>query len=126
MEPASSTAPSTEPPVACSLDQRGLAERWRRWRSLAERSLIGVAGTRDGLRLTFAATPGAEAELRDLAGLETDCCAFASWTVRLAGDTVVLDVAGTSPEAVAAVQEMFTDLRDLATTVRHAAARKPR
>lgn len=125
MEPTS-TFMLNEPPVACSLDQQALAERGRRWRSLAERSLIGVAGTRDGLRLTFGAAPGAEAELRDLAGLETDCCAFASWTVRSADDTVVLDVTGTSPEAVAAVREMFTDLRDLAATVQRAAARKPR
>lgn len=117
MESTSSTAPSTAPPVACTLDQQGLAERGRRWRSMAERALIGVASTPDGLRLTFGATPGAEAEIRDLAGLETECCAFASWTVHSVDDVVVLDVTGTSPEAVGAVQEMFTDLHDLATSV---------
>lgn len=111
MESTFPTAPSIEPPVACSLDREGLADRGRRWRSLADRALIGVAGTRDGLQLSFAAAPDAEAELADLAVLERDCCAFASWTVRTVGETVVLDVSGTSPEAVAAVQEMFADLR---------------
>ncbi len=100
--------------IACSLGQEGQAERGRRWRSLAERALTGVASTRDGLRLIFSATPGAEAEVRDLAGLEMECCAFARWTVRLIDGTVVLDVTGANPEAVGAVQAMFTDLRDLA------------
>jgi hypothetical protein len=111
MESTCPTVPSIEPPVACSLDQEGLAERGRRWRSLADRALIGVEATRDGLRLSFRATLGVEAEVRDLAELERDCCAFASWTVGATGESVVLDVSGTSPEAVATVQEMFSDLR---------------
>jgi hypothetical protein len=105
-------------PIACLLSQEAVAGRVRRWRSLAERALVSVVGTRDGLRLSFASTPGVEAEVRDLAGLELECCAFASWTVHAIDDTVVLDVSGKSPQAVTAVQDLFTDLRGVTVAAR--------
>lgn len=111
-------ATSPNAPIACSLSPEGLAERGGRWCSLAERVLVGVAGTRDGLRLSFGVAPGVEAEVRDLVGLELECCAFASWTVHVIGESVVLDVTGTSPESVAEVREMFTGLRQMGTDVR--------
>jgi hypothetical protein len=106
MEPTSPSAP-----VACSLSLDGYAERGRRWRSLAERAIVGTADTPEGLRLTFSAKPGVEAELRELADLELECCSFADWTVHTTNETVVLDVNGSSPEAVAAVHAMFTAIR---------------
>src|SRR5262245_49091931 len=106
MQPTSPSAP-----IACSLSKDGYAERERRWRSLAERAFVGTADTPDGLRLTFGAKPGVEAELRELANLELECCAFANWTVRTTDETVVLDVSGSNPAAVAAVHGMFTTIR---------------
>lgn len=107
-------SPFPSAPVACSLDQGGLAEREQRWLSLAERAFAGAEGTPDGLWLSFHPMPGVEAELADLARLERDCCAFARWSVRRAGESVVLEVSGASQEAVAAVREMFTQIRGMA------------
>jgi hypothetical protein len=97
-------------PVACSLGQSDLAERARRWSELAERALTGVSPTERGLRLTFAAAPGAGNELEALAAAERECCAFATWSVRAADGELVLEVSGDSPEAITAVQAMFATL----------------
>jgi hypothetical protein len=105
---------SSPAPIACSLSQDGLAERGQRWLTLAKRAIVGATTTPDGLRLTFGAQPGVEAEVRELAGLELECCAFANWTVHVTDAAVVLDVSGPSPEAAAAVQEMFTTIRGIA------------
>lgn len=56
------------------------------------------------------AGPEVAAELDELAELERDCCAFASWSVRSAGDTLVLDVSADGEVAVAAVHAMFDSL----------------
>ena len=67
--------------------------------------------TEHGLRLVFRCDPGVEDELHELAALERECCAFADWSVSASGETVVLEVDGSSVEAVAAVQAMFGGLR---------------
>ncbi len=97
--------------VACSLHQGDLAERRDRWLELARRAAIEAVTTSNGLRLLFGAEPGVEAELRQLAELERDCCAFADWSVRARGNEVVLDVTADSEEGIAAVQAMFGRLR---------------
>lgn len=94
-------------PVACTLSQRDLKQRANRWQALARRAGQQVARTDRGLRLTFSAGPGVAAELDELAELERDCCAFASWSVSSAGDRLVLDVSADGEVAVAAVQAMF-------------------
>jgi hypothetical protein len=98
-------------PVVCSLGQRDLARRQRRWRALTSSALLDVAPTDHGLRMRFRADPGAEAELRDLAALERDCCSFATWTVHSSDDAHVMDIRGSSQEAVAAVRAMFAGIR---------------
>jgi hypothetical protein len=97
--------------IACSLNQDDLDSRRQRWHALAARALIARETTRRGLRLVFAATDGVEAELRELAELERDCCRFATWDVRPGPRGVVLDVAGIEDEAVPAVQAMFATLQ---------------
>ena len=52
--------------------------------------------TENRLRLLFRAAPGVEGELRQLAELERDCCAFAQWSVHTRGEEVVLDVTATN------------------------------
>jgi hypothetical protein len=97
--------------IACSLGQRDLAERQRRWHALTDNAILDIAPTGYGLRMRFRADPGVGAELRDLAALERACCAFADWSVHADGDVQVMDVRGTSPAAVAAVHAMFGELR---------------
>lgn len=102
-------APSPAP-VACTLSQQDLKHRAGRWQALAQRADQQVSRTERGLRLTFSAGPGVVAELDELAGLERDCCAFASWSVTSAGDRLVLDISADDEVAVVAVQAMFGTL----------------
>jgi hypothetical protein len=97
-------------PVACSLNQSDLAERQDRWHELAWRAVIEAVTTSSGLRLRFRAQPGVEAELRELAESERDCCAFAEWSVQARGSEVVLDVTAESEEGMPAVQAMFASV----------------
>ena len=99
--------------IACTLDRDGQRSRRERWLVLGSRALVAVTTTERGLELAFAAEPGVEEELLELAELERDCCAFAAWTVGARTDRVVLDVAGSSDEGVLAVQGMFGPLREL-------------
>lgn len=98
-------------PIACSLGQDDLAERQRRWQVLADRASVDVTSTDYGLRVRFRGEPEIEAELRDFAALERDCCSFADWTVHSDGDASVMDIRGNSAESVAAIQQMFAGLR---------------
>lgn len=96
--------------VACTLSKQDLKQRAGRWLALAGRAGRQVSRTDRGLRLTFSAGPGVAAELDELAALERDCCAFASWSVSSAGDRLVLDVSADGEVAVAAVHAMFDSL----------------
>ena len=90
-------------PIACTLTPGGLAAQRRRWERLIARALTSRAETADGLRLTF--RPEAEAELRALVAVETECCAWAAWTVEPIAGAVVLDVRSAG-EGVATVRGM--------------------
>ncbi len=105
MEPVADAAP-----IACSLRQDDRAQRQRRWHTLADRAFIDLTPTMTGLRLRFRDEPGVEAELRQLAALERDCCAFADWGVLADGVAVTLDVSGKSADSGPAVREMFASL----------------
>ena len=96
--------------VTCSLNRDELADRRTRWDRLAERAFVERETTTRGQQLAFRNEPGVEAELRELAELERECCAFADWTVGEAGGRVVLEISSSSDEAVAAVQAMLSRL----------------
>jgi hypothetical protein len=98
-------------PVACSLAKEDLADRQECWLQLWRRAAVNVVTTSNGLRLFFRAAPGVEEELRQLAELERDCCAFADWLVQVRGKELVLDVAAPTEEGITAVQAMFGKLR---------------
>jgi hypothetical protein len=95
------------PVIACSLSADDLPERRRRWVALTDAALAERTAIPAGVRLSFRARPGVEAELRELAELERECCAFASFDVSAARGQVVLDVTAPGDQGVAAVRELF-------------------
>ena len=97
-------------PVACTLGPGDRAQRAARWTALAERALRRAERTDRGLRLVFGSGPGVADELRALAEMERECCAFATWSLRPAGDRLTLEVTADSPESVAAAQSLFPAL----------------
>jgi hypothetical protein len=94
------------PVIACTLAAGELPERRARWLALTDRALAYRVPTADGVRLVFSAAPGVREELRELAALERDCCAFASFEVTASRSRVTLDVTS-SGDGVAAVRELF-------------------
>lgn len=104
------------PAIACSLGKADLSDRQDRWLHLGRRAAVEIVATANGLRMLFRAVPSVEVELRQLAALERDCCAFARWSVHARGAQLVLDVTGDSEEGVAAVQAMFDKLRSALAT----------
>lgn len=112
---------STGPPVACSLSRAGLAGQAGRWARLAARSLTGRIATADGVRLRFRAEPGAEAELRTLVAVETQCCPWATWTIQTGPAQLVLDVRSAG-DGIAALHSMFTTQRQARS---HGRPRRP-
>jgi hypothetical protein len=97
--------------IACTLTDDDRETNRGRWHALGARALLAVDTTDRGLRLAFASAPAVEEELRALAEIERECCAFATWTLSADGDRLVLDVAGKTDDAVPAVKEMFRSLR---------------
>lgn len=95
--------------IACTLSSEELAVRGARWRRLGENAAVEATVIADGLRLAFVGDVGPE--VRELAALERECCAFASWTVHTHGERVVLDITADGDEAVTAVQAMFGSLQ---------------
>ena len=100
------TADQGRPPIACSLPPTERSDRRAVWERLLERALREQRPIPSGMRLIFVPGEGVEGELRELAQLEGQCCAFADWKVERRDDEVVLDV--TAPAgAVAAVRALF-------------------
>lgn len=100
--------------MACSLGQAGLAQRAGRWEALSASALSQVSRTERGLRLVFHAGPGVAAELAELAALERECCAFATWSVHPDGrdrGRLILEISGDGEEAAAAARSLFPSLR---------------
>jgi hypothetical protein len=106
--PADDTTASV--PVACSLTMEDLTEQAGHWVRIAARAMTGLALTADGLRLVFRPEPGIEEELRALVAVETQCCPWATWTVRASATELALDVRA-SGDGVTALHGMFTGLQ---------------
>jgi hypothetical protein len=94
--------------IACALGEAELSNRQNRWLQLRQRATTDIVTTANGLPLLFRAAPGVEEELRQLAELERDCCAFADWSVHARGEELALDVTADSEEGIASVQAMST------------------
>jgi hypothetical protein len=96
--------------ISCTLPPGELLARGERWRRLGDRAAVEVVTIPAGLRLRFTARANVEQELRELAELERECCAFAEWAVTADGSCVCLEVTA-EDDAVPAVQAMFGSFR---------------
>lgn len=97
-------------PVACTLAAADLAAQASRWKRLAARAMEKLIKTEDGVRVSFGAHAGVEAELRALADIEAQCCSWARWSVESAEDHVTL-VAGSAGQGIPTLHAMFTSMR---------------
>jgi len=102
---------SVTTPVVCTLAAGDLSTQRRRWERLGADALVERVKTEDGLRLSFRADAGVVRELQELAAVERECCAWATWTVHESGGQVTLDVSSTG-EGVAALHRMFTSFEE--------------
>jgi hypothetical protein len=96
----------TERPIACTLGVDELTTLGDRWRAVRKRAELRRHETDDGLRLDFRVAAGIEDELRALVAVESECCAWADWSVELAGDEVRVSLAS-SGDGVEAAHGMF-------------------
>jgi hypothetical protein len=97
-------------PIACTLDAMGIANRVDEFADLFRRGLIGREPTDAGIRFRFAAAPGAEDEIRDLARREQACCAFFRFDITVHGGEVWWDATVDDPNA----RPLLTELGNLA------------
>jgi hypothetical protein len=100
------TGPGSTPDIACDLGAGGAAAQAERWLRLGQEAGLGRAETADGLELRFRDEAAVERELRELASVESRCCAWARWEVDRANGELVLRVRST-PEGAAALHAMF-------------------
>jgi hypothetical protein len=97
---------TTACPIACTLGPADLSLQAARWDELLRTALVERLETVDGLRISFRAERGVAAELRALGAVETQCCAWARWSVEEAGDLAVLTVRSTG-DGVTTLHTMF-------------------
>jgi hypothetical protein len=105
--PHSSTdEPGGTVPVACTLTPADLAAQADRWQQLMARAMTQRAETADGLRMSFRREPGTEEDLRRLVAVESECCAWADWTVNTSAGNLMLEVRSAG-EGIATLHGMF-------------------
>jgi hypothetical protein len=84
--------PTQTPPIACSLDGAGIADRARQFHALAARSLTSRARTATGAVFIFRADAETAATVRELARLEKECCPFFDFSIDESAETIRLGV----------------------------------
>jgi len=93
--------------IACTLTAADLAAQRGAWERLIGRAMTERAETADGLRICFRPEPGAEAELRALVAVESECCSWASWTVEAGEGQLALTVRAAG-EGIATLHGMLS------------------
>lgn len=97
---------TSQPPIACSLDETTHRSRAYEWERLFELGLLAFRLTQNGILATFRIQPEIEAGLRELAAREAECCGFADWSVSADGDALELEVSAPA-DAVPVVHHLF-------------------
>ena len=93
-EPAT-LGPRNDVAVACTLAAGEVPGRVAEWRAVLDRARRRTA-TAAGVRVAFPSEPGLAGRIAELARAEQGCCAFFAFTLELAADEIVLDVAAPS------------------------------
>jgi len=106
MIPTSILRPAAAP-LACTLDAGARTGRLAEFTELFDQALVARDRTVAGIRFRFAAQPGVEATVRDLARREQQCCGFFSFTVTTAGGEVLWDAAVDDPAARPLLDELL-------------------
>jgi hypothetical protein len=101
-------------PIVCDMSEAvdTPAERLRAYAALFADALVGRDRTASGIRFRFAARPGVEARVRELAAREKACCAFFTFGVTVRGDEVWWEASVADDEAARAVLDGFFELPD--------------
>jgi hypothetical protein len=97
---------SLQQPLACTLTPAALRERKALIYDLICRSLVDTTPAVGGIRARFCGGHEVELQLRELVGLEAQCCGFLQLTVEPGPETTVLEVTG-PPEAREMIDELF-------------------
>lgn len=101
-----------DPPIAC--DMSGApdtpAERLAEYQRLFAQSLTGQERTSTGIRIRFAADPGVDARVRDLADLERACCPFLTSSITAAGQEIWWDITTVDDPAAKQILDAFYQL----------------
>ena len=95
-------------PAACTLDRSAFADRMNEFHELFERALIGREQAADSIRFRFANRDGVEAQVRDLAARELECCSFFRFTIAVETDEVCWEAAVDDPAARPILADFFT------------------
>lgn len=95
-------------PIACTLSATELRGRGARLEALAADALLSREPIEGGLRHRFRGDDAVEREVRELAELESACCAFLTFRVSRQSGAVVLEVTG-APEAQPLIEQFFAD-----------------
>jgi hypothetical protein len=93
-------------PIACTLNPAEMRGRGARVDALAADALLSREPIEGGLRHRFRADDAVEREVRELAALESRCCAFLTFAVSRERHAVVLDVTG-APDAQPVIEQFF-------------------
>ncbi len=98
-----------DPPVACDMSAAAdtPAERRAEYQRLFAKHLAGRQRTGTGIRFRFAAGPGVEAWVRDLAERERACCPFLRSSVTAVGQEVLWDIAAIDDAAARRILDDF-------------------
>ncbi len=94
-------------PIVCTLDATGFAARLEEFAALFTTALVGSETTRDGIRFRFAAEPGIEDTIRDLARREQICCPFFRFEISKQGEDVWWDATVDDPQAAPLLDELL-------------------
>jgi hypothetical protein len=95
-----------EAPIACTLTSADYRSRLDDLAGLAARALRSREPIDGGERLTFAADPSTEDELRSVIAAEAACCSFLTMTLARRDGALVLDVVGPA-DARPIITELF-------------------
>jgi hypothetical protein len=95
-----------ERPIACTLGAAELTTLAGRWSVVRKRAELRRNETTDGLRLDFRVGDGVEDELRALVAVESECCAWAEWSVERHGDELRVSLTADG-EGIEAAHGMF-------------------